>query len=180
MLETRRLRFREFRVDDFDAVHSYASDPLVTRLMSWGPNSEDETRAFLATTIAEATEDPRQNYTFALTLKDSGGVIGSGGVYGAARPGATLIFGYCLHRDYWGQGLGGEAAAALVDLGFSQLGARRVVAHVFAGNDASARLLQRLHFVETRFDELAICARDTWFNVSTFELDEHTWRQPLQ
>jgi len=39
-LETERLVLREFREDDFDAVHSYASSEENTVFMTFGPNDE--------------------------------------------------------------------------------------------------------------------------------------------
>ena len=65
-LQTDRLDLRDFRPDDFEAVHAFASDPLVTRYTSWGPNSEDETRDFLQRASAESTEWPRRDYSLAV------------------------------------------------------------------------------------------------------------------
>ena len=42
-----RLVLREFVVTDEDAVHAFAADQLVTRFTDWGPNSVEDTRAFL-------------------------------------------------------------------------------------------------------------------------------------
>ncbi|SNT66041.1 Acetyltransferase (GNAT) domain-containing protein [Asanoa hainanensis] len=47
-LRTSRLLLRELTDADHAAVHRYASDPDVTRFMAWGPNSVEETVAFLA------------------------------------------------------------------------------------------------------------------------------------
>ncbi len=46
-IETERLVLREFRRDDWEKVHEYAVDPEVYHYMPWGPNSEDETSAFV-------------------------------------------------------------------------------------------------------------------------------------
>ena len=44
MLRSERLLLRDFRDDDFEAVHAYATDLDVVRYMTWGPNSEADTR----------------------------------------------------------------------------------------------------------------------------------------
>lgn len=44
---TDRLELRDFRSEDWESVHSFASDSLVTRFLSWGPNDEDDTRTFI-------------------------------------------------------------------------------------------------------------------------------------
>src|SRR5258707_14836145 len=80
MLQTERLILREFAQADFNAVHEYASDPLVTRYTSFGPNTVDETRAFLTRTLESATATPRRNYAFAAVERASGDLIGGLGL----------------------------------------------------------------------------------------------------
>ena len=43
-LETERLILRPLTVNDFEAVHSWGSNPINTRYMAWGPNSEELTK----------------------------------------------------------------------------------------------------------------------------------------
>ena len=53
-IETPRLLLRDFVPADWTAVHTYASDPEVVRFMNWGPNSVDDSQAFVARAIALA------------------------------------------------------------------------------------------------------------------------------
>src|SRR5207253_10518694 len=43
-LQTPRLFLRDFTLDDFTAVHAYASLQETVRFMEWGPNTEEPTR----------------------------------------------------------------------------------------------------------------------------------------
>ena len=52
--------------------------------------------------------------------------------------------GYWLGADAWGSGYATEAATALVDFGFREMGLARIYAQVLAGNDASCRVLEKL------------------------------------
>jgi RimJ/RimL family protein N-acetyltransferase len=52
-LVTPRLVLREYRQTDFEAVHRFASDPEATTFVTWGPNTEDETRGFIEGWLAE-------------------------------------------------------------------------------------------------------------------------------
>lgn len=52
--------------------------------------------------------------------------------------------GWVLAPGHAGQGLATEAVRAMIDLCFRELGLRRVVAHCFADNTASWRLMERL------------------------------------
>ena len=71
-----RLVLREFVVTDEDAVHAFAADPLVTRFTDWGPNSVEDTRAFLAEATAQATNPQRAEVTLAAVHARSGRLIG--------------------------------------------------------------------------------------------------------
>ena len=54
--------------------------------------------------------------------------------------------GYELHPEHWGRGYATEAAFALVNFGFQELGLNRISSWCIADNDASARVLERLGF----------------------------------
>jgi RimJ/RimL family protein N-acetyltransferase len=52
--------------------------------------------------------------------------------------------GWCLDPAFEGHGYATEAVAELVRVGFEELGLRRLVAHCFAANEPSWRLMERL------------------------------------
>ena len=139
-LETERLILRAFREDDFDAVHSYASVKENVTYMEWGPNSGDQTRAFINIAITKANESPCTNYQLAAILKATGKLIGA---CNFALAGDEAEIGWILHRDYWKQGYGTEMGAALLDFGFSGLNLHRIVAHCDAENIASYRVMEK-------------------------------------
>ena len=43
LLQTARLSFRDFTVDDYDDVHAYGREPEVTRYTAFGPNTPEQT-----------------------------------------------------------------------------------------------------------------------------------------
>ena len=47
-----RLVLRPFQFSDIDHVHVYASDPAVCFFTDWGPNSIEDTRAFVSEAVA--------------------------------------------------------------------------------------------------------------------------------
>src|SRR5947209_2779084 len=116
ILTTERLILRPFSASDFEDVHSYASDPAVTRYTSFGPNSPEDTREFLARCEANAasTDEVYRNYNFAISLRESGRVIGGTGfaIDHPAHRGAEL--GYVLGQDHWGAGIATEAVTAVI------------------------------------------------------------------
>lgn len=143
-LTTARLVLRDFRKDDWEAVHEYGTDLEVVRFMPWGPNTESDTKEFVKRSLASQREDPRRNFEFAVTLTDSERLIGGAGIRVSAPADRGADMGYCLHRDFWGQGYATEAAAAIVGFGFGTLGLHRIFATCDVGNEASARVLEKV------------------------------------
>ena len=103
--------------------------------------------------------------TWALRVeRQLAGVLGFRIGSGAEQGDFTL--GYWLGRDYWGQGLATRAVHQACRWAFELAGARRVSAHVFSWNPASARVLHKNGFQRegckrrgiTRFGEVA----DLW------------------
>ena len=176
-IQTSRLTFREFTVDDYDAVHVYASDPEVTRYTAFGPNTPEQTMGFLQFVSDESSQADRANYTFALIHKQTNKLIGSCGSMRSDTNGPQYSFGYVLHKDWWRQGLASEATAALVKFGFDELRAHRLWAHVFLGNTASERLLQKLGFRYEGCTLKSFFVRDAWHDLQTFAMLRSEWEK---
>jgi RimJ/RimL family protein N-acetyltransferase len=119
------------------------SDPLVTRWFSWGPNTEDETRAFLERVVRDAALDARESYLLGVVLPVDGLI---GVCFLDRKPERELELGYYLHRDHWNRGLVTEAVGAVVPFAFGELGARRIFARVDPENAGSVRVLERSGF----------------------------------
>ena len=146
-LETPRLNLRDFRNEDFEDVHAYASDPEVTRQLSWGPNAPAETRDFLERAQRGILEVPRESFDWAITRKSDGRVIGGCGLYRRTGNKAEFEIGYCLSRPTWGQGFGKEMIKVVLEYGLSTLRARRIIALIFPGNERSGGLAKSAGFV---------------------------------
>ena len=141
LCETERLLLRKYTVDDWPAVHSYGSVPENLVYMGWGPNTEEQTRVFIGMAIARAEELPCTNYHFAAIQKETGRLIGGCNL---AISGDGAEIGWILHRDFWGHGFGTEMGKRLLELGFDELGLRRIAAHCDAENHASYRVMEKL------------------------------------
>jgi RimJ/RimL family protein N-acetyltransferase len=143
-LTSDRLVLREFAVTDEEAVHSFASDPVVTQYTDWGPNSIDNTRAFLAEATGQATDPERADFSLAVVLATSGELIGSAAIAVTSVQHKRGEFGFVFHRDFWSQGYATEAGKLLVHFGFQRLQLRRISATCHPNNSASARVLQKV------------------------------------
>lgn len=141
-LLTERLRLREFMMDDLDEVHKYASDPEVSQYMEWGPNTLDETFAFVEGAVDSQSENPRKKFELAIE-HPLNGVIGGCGIYVQNVDNKIAEIGYCLNRDYWGKGYGTEVASLLIEFGFNDLKMHRIVATCDPENIGSWKIMEK-------------------------------------
>jgi RimJ/RimL family protein N-acetyltransferase len=137
-IATARLTLRRPVIGDAGAIFTrYASDPAVTRYLSWPTHrSRADTEAFLAYADREWETSPAG--TFLIFDKSDDRLLGSTGL---SFPTATeTITGYVLAQDSWGKGFATEALTAMVELAES-LEARRISAGCHVDNVASRQIL---------------------------------------
>jgi len=143
-LRTKRLLLRDFREEDWESVHVYASDPEVVKYMPWGPNTEEATKDFVKQAMKWEEERPRMHIELAVILKADDSLIGGCGLNLSSSQNREGSIGYCFNRIYWHAGLATEAAETLVLYGFEQLGLHRIWATCDPDNGASARVLEKV------------------------------------
>ena len=142
MIETARLVLRPFRDDDAEAAHAVWGDAEVMRHSIAGPTrTVDETRAHIA---RHQESDLRDGIAFrAIVERETGTVIGVGGLLNMPEEWNAVEVGYRLRRDRWGRGYATEAARAWLAAGFRDLGLEEIVGVVSADNPASVRVLEK-------------------------------------
>lgn len=139
------VTLRDIRPGDVDAIHTFCSDPEVTQWSTWGPNSRDQTEAFVGGAVREAAAGTARNtYTFAVVVKDR--VVGTSGVWVSSAADRTGELGYTLAKEAWGQGLGTETAGLLLQHAFGPMELERVEATCAPENTGSIRVLEKNGF----------------------------------
>ena len=122
LIHTERLTIRDYSPADWQDLHEIFSDPEV--MAQCEPvYTEQRTREALAYFID-------RNIAFAVTLRDSGKVIGHALFSQLPAPEETGIYeiGWFYNREYWRQGYAFEASHALIDYGFRQLRLHKIIA----------------------------------------------------
>ena len=142
-IETDRLILRRFRLDDAEDMYAnWASDPEVTRFLTWPTHSDvDVSKAVLADWIPKYKDGGFFNW--AMEYKDTGKVIGNISVVRLIESIDAAEMGYCMSRAYWGQGLMPEALRAVMDYLFDVVGLNRVAACHDANNPKSGRVMDK-------------------------------------
>ena len=171
-----RLRLRAFTPADFSAMHAWASRPEVCRFQAWGPNTPDETRAYLESVLAAASVRPRVEFTLAATLPGSDTPVGSGSLLIRSRRFRAGEIAYVVHPDRWGQGLGSEIARLLLALGFGRFGLHRIFAACDPRNLGSGRVLQKVGMTREGRLRHTVLIRDGWRDSDVYGILEDEWR----
>ena len=149
-LETERLLLRHFREDDAEAMfNNWASDPEVTKYMTWNPHENVETTKYILGLWMEEYKKP-ETIRFGITLKSSGELIG--GIDVVEHIDNKPVIGYCLSRKYWNKGYMTEACTAMINYLFS-LGNKEILISAVDENIGSNRVIQKCGFTFVNQEE---------------------------
>ena len=145
MIETERLRLRNWREGDDERLHIHCNTPAVMRWLG-GVQPRDK-----MTEVSERLtrlQEERGHTFWVVERKSDGAFLGFCGLKIANGRNSTvpgeLEIGWRLREDGWGQGYAREAAIASLDHAFETLHAERVIALTVDGNSASWGLMRRL------------------------------------
>ena len=142
-LETNRLNLRLFALDDTEAMfRNWASDDEVTKFLSWPTHSNISiTEKIVLGWIDAYNED--DFYHWAIELKNSGEVVGGITVVNKSDQNERCEIGYCIGKDFWGQGITTEALKRVMDFLFNEVGYHRIEALYDTANAASGRVMEK-------------------------------------
>jgi len=142
LLETQRLRLRQFTQTDVDHLSHLDNDPEVMHYINGGtPVSHDVIQneilpvfchydGCFGVWVAELKETDKFIGWFSLRLTDD--------------LGNEAALGYRLNRATWGKGYATEGVQALICQGFTAWGLHRIVATTYEENQASLRVMEKV------------------------------------
>jgi RimJ/RimL family protein N-acetyltransferase len=169
VLKTERLVLRAPGPDDAKSITSLINDRRIAENTARIPHpySLADAHAFLA----ETNRDARKR-SFLIALNE-GTVIGGCGIDDMS--GREPELGYWIGVPYWGRGYVTEAARALIDHAFGQLGYERLTSRARVSNPASRRVLEKCGFQWTGVSLIRIRALKSSAPVDCFRLDRGLW-----
>jgi RimJ/RimL family protein N-acetyltransferase len=171
VLETERLVLRAPRPEDAKAIATLVNDRRIAEntLRIPHPYTLKDAQAFLAS--ANTTDDET---VFLITARSAGArVLGCCGI--ARLDGKQPEIGYWLGVPFWGNGYATEAARAVIDHAFGDLGYEHLLGGARVSNPASRRVLEKCGFQWTGVGLYRIRALRSSAPIDRFRLDRGLW-----
>ncbi len=144
LLETDRLILRPFYVEDADAMfRNWASDPDVTKYLTWPPHSHINITRFLLENWVKEYDNP-SFYQWAIVLKENGPEpIGSISVVSKKEEIRAAEIGYCMGKNWWHRGIMTEALRSVIDYLFDEVGFLRLESRHDPNNPHSGAVMRK-------------------------------------
>lgn len=143
-LYTPRLRLRRPTLDDVPVVYGYASDPEVTRYLSFRTHRDPAEAAGFVQRADAAWNAESGHRPWMIEERATGEAVGA---IGMDLDGCRANVGYVLRRASWRQGIVPEALAAVADLAFAFPAIWRLHAWHDVENPASGRVMEKVGMV---------------------------------
>ena len=173
LFQSTRLYLRECREEDWLRIHSYASDPQVSRYQYWNPQTEVQSQAYVTQIMEDAEAQPRDRYALAIVENDTHQCIGVGELSIRDRRNRVGELAYGLHPDYWGKGYATEAAEQLLSFGFLERKLHRIYATSDPRNKGSERVMQKLGMRKEGLLRETILLDEGWRDSLMYSVLEH-------
>lgn len=142
ILETERILLREFTDSDLDVLAAMMADQEQMSLYP-RPRTRDETKVWIDRNIGLYRE---LGYGFwRMEALKGGDFFGYCGIRPLTLEGVQEVeMGWHTRKEFWGQGLATESAAACRDLAFTRFAVTRLVATIDPTNEASLRVAKKI------------------------------------
>jgi RimJ/RimL family protein N-acetyltransferase len=176
-ITTERLTLRSFRPGDEDDVFAYRSVASVVRYIPGEPKTREQVADLVAERATAGRIEPTSpNLTLAVEL--DGRVIGDvllllEGLGG--NDGRQAEIGWVFAPDVAGQGYATEAARAITDAAFREVGVHRVWAELEPENTASSRVCERLGMRREAVFVKASWFKERWTDLAVYALLADEW-----
>jgi RimJ/RimL family protein N-acetyltransferase len=141
-IETARLRFRPFTLDDVDDLHRLWTEPGVRQYL-WDDEVIPRERVESIIETSLASFEAHGFGLWAVLPEAEEILIGFCGFWFFHEP-PKLELLYGIKPAYWNKGFATEAASAMMRYGFEELKFERIEASTDAANLTSLRVLERI------------------------------------
>ncbi len=177
-ITTERMVLRRFTAGDGDALLALYGLPDVSRYLY----SEPMTAAGLGEALERRLRPPRlagegDLLELAAELRSTGELVGAMTFFYRSTEHRGGEIGFVVHPHHQGQGLAGEGAAAMLDLGFDVLDLHRIEGQCDHRNTASAAVMTRLGMRQEAHLRENEWVKGEWTDALVFAMLAEEWRR---
>ena len=146
-IETDRLILRRFKIEDADVMYrNWASDDEVTKYLTWPTHANVNVTRMVLEDWIQKYNNP-DFYNWAIELKQIGELIGNLSVVKHEEKTGSAAIGWCMGKRWWGQRIMPEAARAVLQFLFEEVGFNRIAAQHDKENAKSGRVMQKIGMI---------------------------------
>ena len=172
---TDRLILRRMKQTDAEDMFDYAKRQDVTKYLRWYPHqSVKYTSDYLR--YVSARYNLGDFYDWAVVEKKSGKMIGTCGFTSFDLPNDSAEIGYVLNPDFHGLGYATEAAAKVIEFGFTTLDLHRIEARFMKENTASLRVMEKLGMTLEGYRRDGMLIKQQYRTIGVCSILKHEWQ----
>ena len=134
---------RPFKISDADDVERLAGDFRVAETTAAIPHPYPKGAAIAWISTHQPAFDSGTGVVYAITDSASDVLLGAISLLDISAHHARCEIGYWVAHNHWSTGICSEAARAIVEYAYTELGITRVVARCLARNVGSARVIEK-------------------------------------
>ncbi|MCX4026386.1 GNAT family N-acetyltransferase [Spartinivicinus marinus] len=175
IVETDQLVLRDFQQADIEQYCVLTQDEKYQRFYSEEDCSIEKARTLAEMFVKQTADLERTKFQLAVTLKDSGQLLGTVGL--RLEPEQQASIGCGIARKHQATGHAKAAMSALIGYGFKCHNLHRIYAETIADNKSAIQLCKKLgmreeaYFVENRF------FKGKWWNTVVMAILKREWQK---
>lgn len=168
-LESKRLILRRLKeADAKDIFYNYATDPDVTKYLTWNEHENiNVTESLLRQWVKEDENDYPNITRFGITLKGQDSIIGS---IVLVKHGDDYEIGYVLSKKYWNKGYMSEALELFLSY-LKKLGYKKVPITAQVSNIASNKVIQKMNGIFVAKEEIYLPLKNKNVQINSYFFD---------
>ncbi len=174
-IPTPRLLLREFTEEDWRSLLAFQNDPRYLTYYDADTQTESDARKMLGWFLDYRKAEPRLKFQLAITLRDSGRLIGSCGVRTTDIELREADMGGELDPNEWGKGYATEAFRPMLEFAFREMKVHRLWTSSIAENRAAGKLVERLGFTREATLREKSFLKGRWWDVAIHAMLDREW-----
>jgi len=175
-LETKRLILRKVTPDDARDMFEYASDPEVTRYLTWEPHRSIEDSINYLKSVVQRYEK-KEVSEWGIVYRENNKFIGTCGYMKLLPAHARAEMAYALSREYWNKGIMTEAVKEVIRFGFEEMKLNRIEATCMVRNVASQRVMEKCGMSFEGIIRDAMFCKGSYHDLKLYSILKREWKK---